>query len=636
MLLAAWSLAPVGLWWAGGDPALYAGAWQTWMWGMLVAGLLAAVAWILSKGRAAPRLFAAWRVVVSWPARGYLAALAALLVLLTVLVCAVVFSGNPRNVDGFAYLFQARMILAGRAWLPPPAELANFGILQMILGPDRWYAQYPPGQSVVLAAGLALGTWWLLNPLIAVGFALATYRVACWCAGESVARLAALLAVVSPFVLAMAGSEMSHLAAATLGIASAAAAVMSAERDPHGWAWAAAAGVGLGLMTAFRPLDAVAAAVPVAIITMLGRTRRAESLAVMAAAGGMATVPTLAWNAATTGSWTTFGYVALWGRDHSLGFHQVPWGVPLNFTRAVGLTGLDLLHLNTYTFDLPVPILLVIATGMMVGWRSLGSRDVVPVAGALVLSGLLFFFWHRDVFYGPRFLFSAVPWYLVLTARSLVLLRRSGSPGAAGAFGVVVAFVTGLVMIAPGRFRAFREGAPALALHPDRDARQAGLAHALVVIPDGWGTRLIARMWEAGVPVSRSSRLYSAIDACTLERVLDTERSGPPLVATLDTLAARARPGVAVSVTDDPNLRLLPGDTLPVACIDEINFDRRHGILAFAPFLYLNSAGLDGSIVWARDLGARNGALFARYPDRPVFRYVIEGGTPHFSAIARP
>ena len=174
----------------------------------------------------------------------------------------------------------------------------------------------------------------------------------------------------------------------------------------------------------------------------------------------------------------------------------------------------------------------------------------------------------------------------------------------------------------------------------ESEAARLGLHHAVVVIPDGWGTRLIARMWAEGVPVTRSTRLYAAIDACGLEQALDHAaldgRGGAALVATLDSLAALGRPGVRSGATLDPNLRLPAAGALAPACRAELARDSA-GMLAFAPFLYLNRPTLDGDVVWARDLGTWNAALFARYPDRSLYRYSARqpGETPAFTPLGR-
>ncbi len=652
-LAAIWSLVPVGVWLAGADPRYYAQAWQGWLWGTLVAALVSVLGLLVTRGRVALLLLDWWRALAARPRAGrFVAAVAVLLAVLAVLTCLLVFSGNPRNVDGFAELFQARIFLAGRLWVPPPppAELANFATLHVIIGPARWFSQYPPGQSVVLAGGLALGAWWLLNPLFAAALVAATWRVARWCAGETEARLAALLLCVSPFVVAVAGSEMSHLPAAALGMLAAAAAVAAGGKATV--RPAALAGVALAAMATFRPLDAVAAAVPVALILLLAPPsprRRVAAFGAVIASGALCSLPLLLYNAGTTGSWREFGYNYLWGPGHSLGFHPVPWGIPLTPARAVGLTGLDLHQLNLYLFDAPFPILVLVALGYAVARRRLVLRDAVPLAGAFSLVALLFFWWHRDVFYGPRFLFSAVPWFVVLVARAVTLLRRSGrelfpgvGAGLAAVFAVAILFALGLATITPVRVSAYRRATPDFDLHPDRDARRAGISHAVIVIPDGWGSRLIARMWALGVAPRLSTRLYGAIDACTLEQALDSaaldrsDRARAHLLATLDSLAAQRRPGVPAGVTSDPNLRLLRGVPLAAACRTEIAFDSA-GFLAFAPFLYLNRPSLDGDIVWARDLGRWNTALFERYWDRKLYRYAPgqPGGPPVFAPIAR-
>lgn len=643
-----WSFLPVGVSWAGASPAYYTAQWSVWGWGSLVSLGLAAVLLVLTRGAVVARGGEVWRWQLERISpRRFAVAMSVLLALLALLVCWLVFEGNPRSVDGFAQLFHARMFLAGRAWLPAPPEMASFGTLHMIVGPERWFSQYPPGQSAFLAAGLALGRWWALVPFAAAGFALATWRVARWCADESTARLALVLACVSPFVVLVAGSEMSHLPAAALGMGAAAAATFVGGPRPQ--LAGILAGLALGAMLAFRPLDAVAAAVPVGLIALLAGPRRVRSLATIAAGGIVGTLPLLWFNHATTGRWLELGYTMLWGPEVKLGFHAVPWGIALTPLRAVGLTGVDLHQLNVYLFDLPIPILLVVAVGYAVGRHRIGPRDLVPLAGLVSLVGLLFFYWHRDVFYGPRLLFGVTPWLLVLSARALVLLARSGREwrdgvtwGAAAATVVATAFIVGLGTITPGRLRAYHDSAPVSNLEPARAAADAGVRDAVVLVPDGWGSRLITRMWALGVPVARSTRLYMAVDACTLDLTLEEARRDPArranLLATLDSLAALRRPGVETDITDDPHLRLpaavLAGAPLPRLCREELRLDQA-GFLNYPRFLWLNDARLDGDVVWVRDQGRWNDAIAERYAGRRFFRFgpAVPGGPPVFTPL---
>ena len=650
VVAAAWSFVPAGVWWAGTPPAYYRAQWSVWGWGSFVAIGLAAVLLLLSHGALAARLRDAWRWQLAHvSARTFALGAALSLATLALLACFLVAEGNPRSVDGFAQLFHARMFLAGRVWVPALPEMASFGTLHMIVGPERWFSQYPPGQPLLLAGGLALGRWWALLPLVVAAFALSTYRLARWCADESTARLAVVLACLSPFVVLMAGSEMSHLPSAALGMLAASAAIGVGGRRPV--LSALAAGLLLAAMLAVRPIDAVAAAVPVGLIALIAAPRPVPSLAAVAAGGLAGTLPFLWYNQATTGNWLEIGYVMLWGREVGLGFHPVPWGVPLTPLRALGLVGVDLHQLDVYLLDLPIPILVVAAVGYVVGRDRLTRRDLVPLAGILALVGILFFYWHRDVLYGPRLLFGVVPWLLIVSARAIVLLARSGREwrdgvtwGAAAATAVGVAFAVGLVTITPGRLRAYHESAPVSNLDPDSAAAAAGVRDAVVLVADGWGSRLISRMWALGVPVKRSSRLYMAIDACTLDLALEDARRDPARRARiermLDSLAAIGRRGVETNVTDDPHLRLpaeaVASGRLPAKCVEEIRLDRP-GFLNYPRFLWLNEVGLDGDIVWARDQGRWNEDLVRRYPGRRFYRYapVVAGGAPVFTPLDR-
>ena len=625
ILIAAGSVVPLAIPFVGTAPDTLLGTWRLWGWGLLITLGVTALAQIGSRGAFAGLVPRWWAWVRDLRPRRFDAIVAVAFATGALAFTLLVFEGNPRNVDGFAQLFQARIFLAGRVWLPPPSELASFGTLHMILGPDRWYAQYPPGQSVVLAVGLLFGAWWILLPVWAAALPLLVLRIGRWAGDESAARLAALLLCVSPFALAVGGSEMSHLPAAVLAAAAAACATAVAGR--HATLAAAGAGAMLGLMTAFRPLDAVAAAVPTGVILLMTARRPLGTLARTAAGGVISTLPTLWYNHATTGNWSTFGYTALWGPQHSLGFHPVPWGIALTPLRALGLTTLDLWQLNQYLLDVPFPMLVVAGAGLVIGRRRLMARDAVAIAGLLGLVGLLFFYWHRDVFYGPRFLFTALPWIVLLVARGVALLARADAPRPIMRFvpaGLLVGFAVGSVLLTPDRVGAYKASTPSLNLHPDRAAADAGITNAVVLIADGWGSRLIARMWGAGVPVRESTRLYAHIDACALEQTLDRADADPAIRARitdeLDRVAARGRPGVRAGLTADPALRLPPGVSLPADCAAELAFDQP-GFVPFAPFLYLNPASLDGPVVFARDLRDRNGPLRRRYPDRRFFRY---------------
>src|SRR5262249_29856721 len=155
------------------------------------------------------------------------------------------------------------------------------------------------------------------------------------------------LALISPFVAAMAGSGMNHVpAAACVALGLSAVPGLARGRGRAGVLFGAATGLLLGL----RPLDALvlAAIGGGAIAAGLLSRQSAAPLVGAGVVGLLAVLPTLVFNAATTGNPLRFGYVALYGDSLALGFHPGPWGAALTPRRALGFTGLDAHQLNVY------------------------------------------------------------------------------------------------------------------------------------------------------------------------------------------------------------------------------------------------------------------------------------------------
>ncbi len=646
-LLALWALAslpPLGAWVGVADLGVYVGAWRSW-WrlaalGALVAGLLLAAGRARSAGsvrQALARATSARRGV-------FLGALGLVASLEGALVAVVCFARNSPHIDAWPQYFQAKVFLSGRLTAPMPPSVVHFATLNMLANEHGWFSQYPPVHAALLAVGMSVGAPWIVTPVLAAFFPAAVYLLARRSGDERVARLAAALAVLSPFVITMSASGLNQTAAAMcVAVGLAAAADLGAPGA------GALLGLALGLLLGLRPSDGIALALVVAWPVVATAARRAwRPLLTAAAAGALAILPTLLFNAASTGNPFTYGYSYVWGVV--LPFGEVPFGEPLTASRMLGYTALDGHLLNIFLLAWPVPVTLLAAGGAAArgGRATPGLR--LAAAYLLVLVAMLSLFFFRDTFGGPRYLFSAVPAVLVLVATGLVRLadveRRLGRWGLTVGDAASVLFVTfaalAALLIAPQHLAALKtEGAAAL--HPAEDARRAGVAHAVVLIPDGWGNRLIVRMWAAGVPVRESPRLFRAFDSCALEeRLTAAEQAGvrgPALVARLDADARATDPGEHVAITPDPLTRL-PSDPhhFTQRCREEIDRDRQ-GVLEFAPFLHLNAPTLDGDVVWARELGpAIDAKLRARYPDRTFYRYTIAPGSsrPGFTKLEPP
>jgi hypothetical protein len=644
VVLAVWGVAallPVGTWLGLATGEYYADTWALWARTIGVAALVTLLLLVLTRGAVAGALRQCGALAGRARPAAFLATLGTVAAVEAAFVADRCFARNPQSIDAWAQAFQARVFLSGALVAPSPPSVAHFAILHVPATTRGWFAQFPPLHPALLAVGMAAGGTWLVTPLLAALLPAVVYRLGIATAGEREARVAAVLAVLSPFVIAMDASAMNHLPAALcVAVGLAAIPGVAAGRPDAAGAFGLATGLALGL----RPLDGgVLGALGGAALVWATVARRAwRPLGVATAAGGVALVPTLVFNAATTGSPFTYAYSAVWGEGLRLGLgHDVPWGERLTFARALGLTALDAHQLNVYLLEWPVPVTVLAALG---AWR--GGRRTRPLAAYVVaLVAALFFYFHRDTLYGPRLLFSLVPAVCVLVASGLVAVADVRAPagwraltvGDVALTGVVVVAAVAAALLAPRRLASYATTGTVLAAHPDADARRAGITHAVVLIPDGWGSRLIVRMWAAGVPMAQSNAFYQAFDACGLEEQLDAAaraHDGRPLGERLTAALADAGPGVVVpGLTHDPLLRLPADHRVTTRCVAEITRDQ-HDALQFAPFLHLNTPTLDGDVVWARELGDDDAVLARAFPGRAVYRYILGDDGPRFETAA--
>src|SRR5439155_18156595 len=136
---------------------------------------------------------------------------------------------------------------------PPPPSVSHFGLLHTLVTDRGWFAQYPPVHPALLAIGMALGQAWLVTPLCTAALTAAVYLLGRRTGDERVARVAAGLALLSPFLAAMGASGMNHVPAAlAVAVGLWAAPDLAKGRGRAGAIFGAATGILFGL----RPLDA--------------------------------------------------------------------------------------------------------------------------------------------------------------------------------------------------------------------------------------------------------------------------------------------------------------------------------------------------------------------------------------------
>jgi len=643
---------PVANWIRGGrDWPRYSGDLESWISGSAIALGAGVLYYMLS--RRSERL---WRddaldpLVRRWAAHPRLTTtiLAVASFVLYVLSARWVFNGRPLLVDEVAQLFQARIFATGRiaGTLDQAPEL--FSALHLIERDGRVFSQFPPGGPGVLAAGLLLGAAWIAVPLCG---ALAVWCFSAFTRGVEIDRpgvslLASLLFAFAPYMLFMSGSQMNHVptllgvCAALLGLERATTSGASLRRRSLS---AFGCGLALGFAATVRPVDAAAFALPIAVYLAWRAVRDRRELAPLVASGIGVAIPVswmLWFNARTTGAPLLFGYESLWGKGHELGFHAAPWGVAHTPARGLELVSLYFLRLQTYLFETPIPSLVAATVALLLVPR-LRRIDGVVLAGSAMLVALYFAYWHDGYYLGPRFYVCLLPALALWSARTFPEWRARWGRGASYRIAVSTALVSvliALVLMTPWRAREYRGGLRIMRWDVDAAARHAGVRDAIVFVRESWGAQLMVRLWARGLSHPEAQALYRFVDACALERGLDSlERTGGrdsiARAVMLPLLADSARV-VRSPFSADSTERFLPGAPYGPRCVRRVQEDRA-GFTVFLPFLVANGE----NVIYARDLHARDTVLLARYPSRRV--YLVrppsdgEGVLPRFWLLSR-
>ena len=655
-VVAALGFLPIANWVAGGfaEPryALYADEWLTGtaiaVGGGVVLALLARNVPALWRegtadalGRFHARRFPLFAALLALAAFALYAAIARL-----------VFGARPLFIDELGQMLQARIYAGGALTAPLPAHPEFFGTLQMIERGGRAFSQFPPGGPAMLALGeFAGGAAWLVNPLSgAASAALFAFIARRAEPRTNAAAAAAIVFALAPFTAFMAGTHMSHVTALAwtlVGVAGLAAVTDAPAAGGRSAAAAFASGVGFGVAATIRPVDAFAFALPAglwylarAAVALRDRRNAAFRVPELLAAGAGVALPmaVVLWvNARTTGSALLSGYELYWGKGHNLGFHESPWGTMHTPARGLELVSLYFLQLQRYLFETPLPSLLPVVGALALAPRGLRPLDRYLLASGGLLVALYFAYWHNGFYLGPRFLYSLAPVLALWAARFPGLLRdsRIGTRHPlvyrATVYALLISAAVAALYAAPLRARQYAASFPSQRWDADSAARAAGVRGALVLVREGWGAELVVRMRALGVRQGDAERLYRGADACALDAALtalERDASARDSAAAARALYELLRgPGPVVvrqEIGPGASVNVRPGSSYGPRCLRRVA-ESSGGVLALAPIL---ATRRDTSVVYARDLHARDTLLLREYPDRPIYLLRPAAPTP--------
>jgi len=336
-----------------------------------------------------------------------------------------VLGGVPHGWDAIAYLFQAKIFASGALTAPATPYPKCFWVDNVVAHPDtgRRFAIYPPGWPILLAPFVLLGNPAIANALLSGLSVFLIWLLARRLLGVREARLAPVLALLSPFFMFMGASLFAHTSCATASLALTYALARSldpAERHPR--RWGTVAGAAFGLACLIRPLSGVLGGLCAAWISgwcvSLERRRWVRATLVAGIPAAAAGLVFLAYNAATTGSPFVLGY-KLRAADMDLlgqmGTHRegIWTNLRINLPKFTGA-------LNRETWGWPLSDLLPLAAGAVLCRR---DRRMWAFAGAFVMFIIgESCYYYFDLAFGPRLVFEAFPWLVLGTALSLVSL----------------------------------------------------------------------------------------------------------------------------------------------------------------------------------------------------------------------
>ena len=620
---------PIANWIPGGNEVeSYRAVTNEWLNGTAIVLGVAIVLTILSR-----RISPLWRAdpfsrVTELAARRPLLTAAVVALIAGALYAAVALSvlgGRPLNLDEIVQVLQAQIFTQGRLSLPLSPHPAFFSSMNVVETHGRYFAQFPAGGPAMLAIGVLLGATWIVGPLCGVITVLAFsifLRNAEPRRGVALGALA--LFAFAPFVFFVSGSHMNDVTSLmwTAVAIAAMATVVSSDRPRPALAFLS--GLAFGCAATIRPVDAFAFALPAGLwyLARALRTRERWLDAGPAAIGVVIPMVALLWvNSRTTGAPLLFGYEALWGKAHNLGFHAAPWGTVHTPARGLELINIYFLKLQTYAYESPLPSLVPLI-GALLLTKKLSALDRYLLTASGLLVALYFCYWFGGFYHGPRFVYFLMLPIALWTARFLPLLaERFGSGSAvhrAGVYGLICAGLIALGVSAPFRAQLYAATYPTTRWDADSAATTAGVENALVFVRESWGAQMVARMWALGISRSDAEHLYWQSDACALEegihRAEQTGLHGESALEALDPLIHPAGTTQPSPFSPDSSERYIPGTTYTPRCMERIAEDRG-GFTLFAPFLLAHGGGN----IYARDLGEQNVLLMKQYADRPAY-----------------
>jgi hypothetical protein len=339
----------------------------------------------------------------------------------TAIIAYMVLDHIPHILDSIAQLFHAKIFLMGKLYAPLP-PLKEFFDYAHIINDTKWYSQYPPGHSFLLMLGLLIGAPWFIGPFLGTLSLFTFYHITKNIYRDHrISYLSVSLLMLSPFFLFMSSSHMNHTS--NLFFILLFLYFYLRIFSSHSSIYALISGLSLGYAINIRPLTAVAIAIPFICNVLIRAYRKREvtmrKVFIFFIGVSLMVTLLLLYNDLTTGNPFLFGYQKKYQTLGFLGSAQGWQPQPHNLKGGVINTSNNLIGLNQYLFEWPIPSLIFIFIFFLSPLRK-NRWDYLFLYATLSLILSYFFYYHQDYIFGPRFYYSLIPFVIILTVRGFL------------------------------------------------------------------------------------------------------------------------------------------------------------------------------------------------------------------------
>lgn len=125
-------------------------------------------------------------------------------------VAYVPFKDYPYSMDGYNFLYQAKIFSQGKLYLEVPETYKPFVESYMLLRDGKLFSKYPPGFPLILSIGVLLNHPGLTNPLIATTTLFIIFCLVKSFLGSKYGLLSVILMATTPYFIAYSASYYTH------------------------------------------------------------------------------------------------------------------------------------------------------------------------------------------------------------------------------------------------------------------------------------------------------------------------------------------------------------------------------------------------------------------------------------------